>query len=203
MRRILKKSPDPQEYERKVKELTDLLVLESKGYLKVYFADASGFSLTPNVPYGWQPSGRYTGIPSEKGVQINVFGFLSRDNTLESWYSTGSVNSALIIKYIDDFADKMTERSVIVIDNAPIHHSNAFKEKIKEWEEMDLYIFYLPKYSPHLNIIEILWRKMKYEWLKPRDYTDEETLTKAIVRILRDFGEDFFINFDMSKVSIV
>jgi len=44
------------------------------------------------------------------------------------------------------------------------------QEKLPEWEEKDFYIFNLPTYSPHLNIIEILWRRMKYEWLKPEDY---------------------------------
>ncbi|WP_368860940.1 transposase, partial [Desulforhabdus sp. TSK] len=29
----------------------------------------------------------------------------------------------------------------------------------------NLYIKFLPTYSPELNLIEILWRKIKYEWL--------------------------------------
>ena len=203
MRRVVKGRPDPEEYTTKVKELGDLFLLESNGYLKIYFADESGFSLMPNVPYGWQPIGEYTELPSEKGSNISVFGLVSHDNTLESWYSTGPTNSVQIVTYIDAFAHKITERSVIVIDNAPIHHSKLFKKKIKEWEEMDLFIFYLPRYSPPLNIIEILWRKMKYEWLKPRDYTNIHTLTEAIVKILRGLGTDFVIDFEDPKVSII
>jgi len=34
------------------------------------------------------------------------------------------------------------------------------------WEEKGFDIFYLPKYSPELNGIEILWRFIKYEWIE-------------------------------------
>lgn len=37
--------------------------------------------------------------------------------------------------------------------------------KIQEWEEQDVFIFFLPPYSPELNLIEILWRRIKYNWI--------------------------------------
>ena len=87
------------------------------------------------------------------------------------------------------------------MDNASVHSSAAFKEKIEEWKEQDLYILFLPRYSPHLNLIEILWRKIKYEWLKPADYENLKTLEEALKNILTGFGRDFFINFKASEVS--
>ena len=68
-------------------------------------------------------------------------------------------------------------------------------EKLAEWEEKGFYIFFLPTYSPHLNKIEILWRKMKYKWLKPQDYLSFESLTKAIKEILSSLGTEYKINF--------
>ena len=203
MRRVLKKSPDPDEYREKIKELADLFALEAKGFLKIYFADESGFTLTPYVPYGWHLTGEQLGIPSEKSARVNVFGLMSRDNQLGSYYSSGTFTSELVIACIDDFLSTLKGRSVIIIDNAPIHHSDIFKEKIEEWKEQELYIFYLPRYSPHLNIIEILWRKMKYEWLKPKDYDNLKTLQEALEKILVGFGRDFSINFKEPEVSII
>ena len=84
---------------------------------------------------------------------------------------------------------------VLVLDNARIHRSRLMKEKLAKWEEKDFYIFNLPRYSPHLNLIEILWRKMKYEWLKPEDYVSFEKLTEAIKQILSDLGTEYKINF--------
>ena len=69
------------------------------------------------------------------------------------------------------------------------------QSKLAEWEEKGFYIFNLPPYSPHLNIIEILWRKMKYEWLKPKDYLSFESLTTAIQEILSKLGAEYKINF--------
>ena len=34
-----------------------------------------------------------------------------------------------------------------------------------KWVKRGLIIKYLPPYSPELNLIEILWRFMKYDWL--------------------------------------
>ena len=75
-------------------------------------------------------------------------------------------------------------------------------DKRQEWEEQDLFIFFLPRYSPHLNRIETLWRKIKYEWLKPRNYQSWKTLTKAVKNILASFGSDYNINFSDPFYSI-
>jgi transposase len=56
------------------------------------------------------------------------------------------------------------------LDNAATHHSRLFRAKSVNWQEKGLFVFYLPKYSPHLNLAETLWRKAKYEWLKAADY---------------------------------
>jgi transposase len=114
---------------------------------------------------------------------------LSKANEIEAYSSTDTMNGDLIIAFIDDFVNKITQKTVIVLDNAPIHHSEAFKEKIDEWQEKDLSIFFLPTYSPHLNLIETLWRKIKYEWLKPQDYLDFDTLTNAVENIILDVGK--------------
>ena len=42
---------------------------------------------------------------------------------------------------------------------ASIHRSEKFNAKLGEWRQKRLRIFHLPPYSPHLNIIETLWRK--------------------------------------------
>ena len=63
------------------------------------------------------------------------------------------------------------------------------------WEERGLFLFYLPPYSPHLNIAEVLWRKLKYEWLQPRDYADAHTLFERTLQTLAAVGSQFKINF--------
>ncbi len=201
MRRSVYGAPNPDDYAIKKKLLTQLLALELSGYVDIYFGDESGFSLTPSVPYGWQKIGETQSLPTQKSARINVFGLLSRSNKFESYIKTGSNTSSTIIAYIDDFAKTREQRTVIILDNAPIHKSKEFKMKIKEWKKLDLHIFFLPTYSPHLNLIETLWRKMKYEWLKPSDYNSIENLTIAVENILAAVGERFMIDFKTPDVA--
>ncbi len=90
---------------------------------------------------------------------------MSSDNQLFALKTKGSVKSDFVINCIDGFANSFQRapRSVIKIDNANIHHSEEFKAKIPQWAELGVEIFYLPTYCPHLNRIETVWRKCKYE----------------------------------------
>jgi transposase len=130
---------------------------------------------------------------------LNVFGLLSRDNDLHAYTIDKSINSEAVITFIDDFVKTITKKTVIVLDNASIHRSEKFNAKLGEWIQKGLRIFHLPKYSPHLNLIETLWRKMKYNWLKPSDYSSWETLQKAIGKILNEVGKDLKIKFNELK----
>lgn len=183
------------EYDQKLGELNDLLYLELQGFIKIYYGDESGFNLTPNVPYGWQPKGEHIGILSQKSATTNVFGLLNRDNDFKGYTLTGSMNAAFLSVFIDDFATRPTQPTVLILDNAPFHHSDLMRKKIAQWKEMDLFIWFLPTYSFHLNIIETLWRKIKYEWLKHYHYHDKTTFDQALEYILRNIGSEFTINF--------
>jgi transposase len=85
--------------------------------------------------------------------------------------------------------------TVLVLDNAPTHRATNFLEKIHEWMERDLFIFFLPKYSPHLNKAEIYWRKAKYEWLRPTDYYSFSRYKQKIREIFGRIGVDYKIKF--------
>jgi transposase len=170
-------------------------MLEEAGKVKIYYADESGFSLEPCITYGWQPAGEYVRITPVGGNRLNVFGLLSRDNDLHAYTVEDNIDSDAVIAFIDDFVKTITQKTVIVLDNASIHCSKKFKSKLLEWTQKGLRIFHLPPYSPHLNLIETLWRKMKYDWLKPGDYLSWEALKKAIDDILNSVGKEFKINF--------
>jgi transposase len=198
IRKRLKQSPDAAVYEAKVLELMQLLVLERQNFLKIYYADECGFNETPCVPYGWQPKDAPAHIVTSRGRRWNVFGIMSSDNQLFATKTTQAITSAFIINAIDTFADSPNRapRSVIIIDNARIHHSAIFKEKCAQWQQLGVEIFYLPTYSPHLNRIETFWRKCKYEWFLPQDFTSWAAVTHKIDHIIAHFGSQYTIEFD-------
>jgi transposase len=194
-RKSLKSQQDKIIYNAKLKQLKELYTLEEQGYLDIYYADESGFNLTPYIPYGWQPKGEYIELLPKKSKRLNVFGFINKENDLTSFVTTQSINSYLVIACIDSFVETIRKKTVVIIDNASIHHSDNFEDKIREWKEEDLYVFYLPTYSPHLNLIEILWRKIKYEWLEPEHYENWMVFQDAVENILSKVGGEFKINF--------
>lgn len=106
-----------------------------------------------------------------------------------------NMNSELFIKYVNDFVSKLVQKTILIIDNASWHKSELTKSMFEQWEGKGLYILFLPPRSPHLNKIETLWRKIKYEWLTIRDYRSKNTLTKKIKTIFKKFGSEYDINF--------
>ena len=170
------------------------------GCIDLRFCDESSFNLEPNVPYGWCRIGEQVGIKSSKGGNLNVFGLLNLRGELTSFVSTQNINSKVIIDCIDQFVETIEKTTLLVLDNAPWHISKEIEEKIEQWEEKGLLIFYLPTYSPHLNIIETLWRKMKIEWLKPQDFKSKEDLHQAIKNILKNYNSDEYkIDFNINE----
>ena len=151
------------------------------------------------MPYGWQPKGEYIEITPVKTKGTQIFGLMNLDNQLQAYSFQGSMDSEAIIACLNDFHTTIKKPTVVVVDNAPIHHSKKFEAKIKHWKQDDLYVFFLPTYSPHLNLIEILWRKLKYEWLPYEVIESQQALNEKLEKILRNFGENYVINFEQDN----
>lgn len=175
------------------------MALWEQKQVDIYFADEVGFSLTPSIPYCWSKIGEQKEIPAKKGLAYNVFGLMSPEQKLTTYVTEKSIDSQFIIAALDDFTNKINKLTVVILDNAPWHTSSYIQSKIDEWEEKGLFLLYLPTYSPHLNKIETLWRFIKYQWLKVKDYKDLKSLKSAIRNILKKFGsEDYQIKFTMN-----
>lgn len=48
---------------------------------------------------------------------------------------------------------------IVMLDNYPSHHAHDMKNLS---EELRIHLVFLPKYSPHLNLVEPLWKELKY-----------------------------------------
>lgn len=172
--------------------------LEDTTQIDLLFSDETGFSLTPCIPYGWQPIGEQLTIRSAKDHVCNLYGLLSRKGKLQTWSTPNSINSDFIIECLDELAEQIQRPTVVVMDNAPWHTAHQVMNRQQMWNEKELYLFFLPTYSPHLNLIETLWRKIKYEWLKAEDYLSAKALREAIYRIIEQYSKEFDINLSAS-----
>lgn len=195
MRKSLKSKRDEEEFEEAQEELQELVECHQAGELDLYYFDEAGVSLTPTVPYGWQPIGERIEIPSQKSKQLNTLGFLRYDNQLTSYTVEGTIDSETVIGCFDDFSNSLRRTTTVVIDNAPVHTSKKFESRIAMWEERGLFLYFLPSYCPELNLIEILWRMIKYHWLPIKAYENFKSLVKHFHRILSQVGSRYTINF--------
>jgi transposase len=195
MRRAVGGKPEIQVYQEKRVQLEELELLDKKGEIDLYYLDESGFCLIPSVPYAWQDIGEQLNILSCRSRRLNVLGIMNKRNELKSYVSYQTINSDVVIACIDTFFVTVNKPTFIVVDQASIHTSDAIFEKIEEWKERNITIFELPTYSPHLNLIEILWRFIKYEWIPIDAYKDWKTFVASVEKILREFGENYVINF--------
>jgi transposase len=195
LRRGVFGQPQAEEYTRKKTQLEQLQELDEQGLIELYYLDETGFCLTPCVPYGWQPIGEYQTIPSSRSPRLNVLGIMNRRNHLEAYVSTQTINSDVVIACINTFFPKVDKPTVIVVDQASIHTSDLIQSSLDEWRERNIEIFVLPSYSPQLNLIEILWRFMKYQWMEIDSYKNWQSLVDSVETMLREFGKQYVINF--------
>jgi transposase len=192
---------DPEQVREAVEIISTFLLFASQGLIDVYFCDESGFSLQPYIPYCYQKKGTQYPIPSSKKKVINVLGFLNPITNRLITYKVPdkqTMKSEIFIELMSDFAEKIEGLTVLILDNASWHKSALTKSMFSQWEKKGLFIRFLPPRCPHLNLIETLWRKIKYEWLKTADFYSEKTMLKKLKLIFKNYGNDFCINFSMN-----
>lgn len=135
-------------------------------------------------------------IPATRGKSQTVLGFLwHRSQRFESFVFEDSMDSHVMIGCLDLIAHSLEKETWMVLDNSPIHRSEEFAEKIEEWEKFGLKIYFLPTYCPDLNKIEMLWEKIKYDWLSWEAYSSYKNLCRELDKVLSQIGSLYQITF--------
>lgn len=195
IRKTTKGTPPPQLYSYKKVKLQELEQQYREGLIDLYFGDGSLTCTEGYVPYGWQFPGENITIPSDRGARLNIRGMIDYDSHCHGFCSTESMTSERIADFLDRFSLTIRKDTFIVLDNAKVHRSKYMKEMRKICEKRGLYLFFLPPYSPHLNIAETLWRMLKGQWIQPADYVSVDNLFYAVNQGLAGLGAAHFINF--------
>ncbi len=190
------KRADEDEKEFAKQDLAKLTKKADQGLIDLVYGDQSGFNLYAKVVYAWQKRGERIVIPVSKGKSQNVLGFMwHRCQRFESFVFEDSTDSNVVIWCLDNIAQRIERETVIVLDNAPIHRSEEFAEKIQEWAKLGLKIYFLPAYCPSLNKIEMLWEKIKYDWLSWEAYSSYKNLCEELDKVLSQIGSKYLITF--------
>lgn len=188
---------DPIAYDFFRSELQALRTWAATGQIDLCYCDEMGVSRQALVPYGWQPKGKSDAfVPVTPSGNLTTLGFLYEDNRFEGYLQQGAMSSAMLISCVDDFASRLTRKTVLIMDNASTHRSALFESRLGDWRTQGLHIQYIPAYCPELNLIECLWKKIKYHWLNPLDFLTAVSLRTALEDIIAGIGTKYRINFD-------
>jgi transposase len=112
-------------------------------------------------------------------------------------YKTGRVhymshpkkNSRRFAQFLSQLLSSNSEHfMVLVLDNASYHRTRKILDILTEHEE-HVFVVWLPKYSPELNLIEGLWGYLKKSALNNYFYGDMASLEAAVDDALRELQQ--------------
>jgi transposase len=176
--------------------------LAEEGRIDLFYGDEANVSERATVPYAWQfADEKYTAfVPTTQGASLSCFALITRDNRSHVATTEGRIGAAFVYDQLDLLAASITKPTVVVIDNATPHKAKIIEQARAGWAERGLTIFYLPRYSPHLNIAEHLWKHLKYFWLQAEMYTSKEFLFYNVTLALAALGT--LLSIEFSKFGI-
>jgi transposase len=195
VRKSFKSLRDPRAFAKGKRALAAWQQQAEQGKIARYYFDASGFTLDPSMPYAWQEPGTVRAIPARKCGRINVWGFMHSKNDLPPFLFAQSVPTSVVIAGFEACSQTLKKQTVVVMENASVHPSEAFEACLPQWQKKGLIIKYVTPYAPELNLIAILWRNITYTWLPFSAYQGLNALRDALENILKNFGSKYQITF--------
>jgi len=137
------------------------------------------------VSYSWTRCGERKHLPYEnpQGRRLNVLAALVRDDPSPSltWDTAPrSLTSADLLAFLPGIPRRTDRPLVVVLDNASLHRSGTVRAALPTLWAQRIYLYFLPPYSPELNLIEPVFRVVKHNDLPERSYTTDPALEDAV-----------------------
>lgn len=147
---------------------------------KLVFLDECHFALNLHRLYGWTIGGGRCAqeVPFEKGFKRSVVGAFSLPSPSNPtglwalWQKRGLWKGHTFALFVAEAVLSVVPvGSVLVLDNARLHHSVILKQLV---EEAGCSLMFLPPYSPDFNPIEPVWSWIKNAVRARAPRTDEQ-----------------------------
>ena len=132
---------------------------------------------------GWGPLGQRlpAKVPHGRWTTMTFIAALRHDRVEAPWLIEGPINGESFRLYIDQvLIPTLRPGDIVIMDNLGSHRSIAVRRALRA---AGAKLFYLPKYSPDLNPIEMLFSKLKHGLRKAARRT-QDALYEALVQLL-------------------
>lgn len=176
---------DPKKQEQFRKTFETLKKLLEGDITTILFEDESMIRDYQAIMKTWFPKGKQRVIPTYgKHEGVKLVGFLD--------YETGHVyveehkkyDAEVFLQFLKNVLSQYPNgKTVIILDNARIHHAKLLKEFLEENKDC-LELVYLPPYSPNLNKIEELWGWLKDSVINNVFFHSREEIQKAVQKFI-------------------
>ncbi len=163
----------------------------------MFYYDEAGFSASPPVQRAWSPVGCPHAVTPAPHQRVAVMGALDfAGQRLYHAQATTTVKRETFVDFMERLLPQIAKPvpTFIVLDNARIHHGLEDSLTLRWMTEFNVFLCYLPPYSPELNLIEIVWKQAKYHWREFATWSKDTFRTK-VSELLDGFGTKFQIGF--------
>ena len=162
--------------------------------IELAYVDESGFTPQPPNRSAWTKRGETHAVTATRGQRLNVIGALLSSGKLMTVNLWHTVTGLWFFAFLMAVAKRVDKPLVVILDNASIHTAKKYQSYWDLLTDEGITLYFLPPYCPELNRIEILWKKMKYQWLPFKSFTPFE-LEQAIELIQAGFGSEYRLTF--------
>lgn len=180
------KKTDTEKQEAFAKTLT-ALNNSLKTNEKIFFLDAVHPQYNTRSSYGWIKKGKDFLVLTNSGRQrVNINGAINGNDVTEIYtMDSVRVNAQTTIQLFEKIAAKNKGNKVyLVCDNAGYYRAKILKAWITENENFE--IIYLPPYSPHLNLIERVWKLLRKKVINYDYYEKYEDFKESVLGFFKD-----------------
>jgi transposase len=143
------------------------------------FVDESGAKTNMTRLYGRAPRGTRVNdhVPNGRWQTTTMVDAVGRNGPQAPWVLDGPMDGDAFLIWVQNvLAPTLETEDIVVMDNLSVHKNAQARTVI---EATGAAIWDLPAYSPDLNPIEKMWRKMK-SYLRKAKARDPESLFLAI-----------------------
>ena len=143
---------------------------------------------------GWGPLGQRlpAKVPHGRRTTMTFLAALCHDRVEAPWLIDGPINGESFRLYVDKvLIPTLQPGDIAIMDNLGSHKSSAIRRALRA---VGAKLFFLPKYSPDLNPIEMLFSKLKHG-LRKAAKRSVDAVYQAVADLLPTVEPDECTNF--------
>lgn len=100
------------------------------------------------------------------------------------------LTAELFIEFLEAIPLDPERPTWVALDNYAVHKAKRIQARIEALEAKGLHLFFLPPYSPELNLIEPCWHDIKHYRMQQRVFTSEEGLLQGVEQALTSYADE-------------